>query len=319
MPRSSTAGSPRSGSDEGDRALLRRVRQIARHRLRPVVRAEVRAELAGTDDDLGPLGAGHPDAPVTVLPWDLDLTPAATIADLPLPPTELWTVPVDFLEGGAGQIDSMFGHLFAAGFTSESVGPVLEFGCGSARLLRHLLDHAREHEVWGVDIDAERIAWNQQHLSPPFRFAACSAEPHLPFEDNRFGLTYAGSVFTHIARLADAWLLELLRVTRPGGYLYLTVQDGRWIEATRDRAPEDQDWMNVLIERHGAVLDGLGTDAAVVAVGDPDLGPMVFHDRDALVHSWSQFAEVVSYNELAFYNQSAVVLRKGGSAVGQRP
>src|SRR5204863_7451754 len=46
---------------------------------------------------------------------------------------------------------------------------------------------------------------------------------HLPFEDRFFDLVYCGSVFSHMGEMCDAWLLELARVIRPGGTLYLTV------------------------------------------------------------------------------------------------
>src|SRR5207244_2674608 len=54
--------------------------------------------------------------------------------------------------------------------------------------------------------------------------------PPLAFEDRYFDFIYAGSVFTHIADLAEAWLMELRRIVRPGGRLYLTIQDERSIE-----------------------------------------------------------------------------------------
>jgi SAM-dependent methyltransferase len=74
----------------------------------------------------------------------------------------------------------------------------------------------------------------QQYLSPPFKFATNTSEPHLPFEDRSFDFIYACSVFTHIADLADLWLLELRRILRPGGRLYITIHDDRSIEVCLD-------------------------------------------------------------------------------------
>jgi ubiquinone/menaquinone biosynthesis C-methylase UbiE len=67
--------------------------------------------------------------------------------------------------------------------------------------------------------------WANRHLRPPFRFVTPTTLPHLPFADGYFQMIYAGSVFTHIADLADAWLLELRRVLAPGGRAYLTFHD----------------------------------------------------------------------------------------------
>jgi SAM-dependent methyltransferase len=54
--------------------------------------------------------------------------------------------------------------------------------------------------------------------------------PPLPFaEDNSFDLVYAFSVFTHIpAEHQEAWLLEMKRILKPGGFLVCTVA-GWWL------------------------------------------------------------------------------------------
>jgi ubiquinone/menaquinone biosynthesis C-methylase UbiE len=69
-------------------------------------------------------------------------------------------------------------------------------------------------------------------------FANTTTLPHVPYEDNYFDLIYAGSVFTHIADLADAWLLELKRILRPGGMLYVTVHDDHTLEVLRADFPD---------------------------------------------------------------------------------
>ena len=110
---------------------------------------------------------------------------------------------------------------------------ILDFGCGDGRIIRWLHD-LKDCEVWGVDLVGEYILLCQQYLSPPFKFATNTSELHLPFEDRSFDLIYACSVFTHIADLADAWLLELRRILRPEGRLFITVHDDRSIEMCLD-------------------------------------------------------------------------------------
>ena len=46
----------------------------------------------------------------------------------------------------------------------------LDFGCGSARVLRHFADEAGSAAFWGCDIDRASIEWDRAHLTPPFRF-----------------------------------------------------------------------------------------------------------------------------------------------------
>ena len=102
---------------------------------------------------------------------------------------------------------------------------ILDFGCGSGRMIRWLKDYAADREIWGTDINADYVTWCQQHLSPPFHFALTTTLPHLPFEDRYFDYIYAGSVFTHLDDLATAWMLELRRILSPGGRMYITIHD----------------------------------------------------------------------------------------------
>ncbi|MBL8763878.1 MAG: class I SAM-dependent methyltransferase [Phycisphaerae bacterium] len=143
------------------------------------------------------------------------------------PPRSLWYEYCDtldrFMEIGRHNAGTMRAILTRGGGDIGRGDRVLDFGCGAGPVIRCLKEIALEGEVWGVDVSVEHVTWCQQHLSPPFRFAVTTLLPHLPFEDRYFDLVYAGSVFSHISEMADAWLLELSRVIRPGGRLYVTL------------------------------------------------------------------------------------------------
>ena len=47
---------------------------------------------------------------------------------------------------------------------------VLDFGCGSGRVLHEFLPEAASGEFWGCDLHRPTIAWLDQHLSPPLHF-----------------------------------------------------------------------------------------------------------------------------------------------------
>ncbi len=112
---------------------------------------------------------------------------------------------------------------------------VLDFGCGSGRVLRHFLDEAEQAELWGCDIDAASVRWVNENLNPPVRCVQNGMAPPLPFEDRSFDLVYATSVFTHIDRWSD-WLLEMNRILTPDGLLVASfLGEGMW-EATVGRA-----------------------------------------------------------------------------------
>jgi len=142
-----------------------------------------------------------------------------------------------YLQQGRNDMTGMRRVLEADGF--DMMGEkIMEFGCSGGRLMRHLEAEARANEVWGVDLHSAAIHWAQAHLSPPFHFMTNTTAPHLPFEDNTFGLIFAGSVWTHIGELDDAWLLEMRRILRPGGRLYITISDENTLAEVKRTRPE---------------------------------------------------------------------------------
>jgi len=174
--------------------------------------------------------------------------PKVRVADLPVasrpvPPQETWISEKygksneEYLASGQRDVRDMLQILQAADVSLESLGNILEFGCGDGRMIRCFDQLADGREVWGADIDAGRIIWCKQHLTPPFRFVTTTTVPHLPFEDRYFGFIYAGSVFTHIDDLADAWLAELRRILRPGGALFITVHLQNDVALLREKHP----------------------------------------------------------------------------------
>ena len=70
-------------------------------------------------------------------------------------------------------------------------------------------------------------------LGAAFSLLVNTILPYLPFEDRYFDVIYAGSVFTHIDDFAQTWFLELRRVLRAGGTLYVTIHDRHSIQLAR--------------------------------------------------------------------------------------
>jgi len=102
---------------------------------------------------------------------------------------------------------------------------VCEWGCGPARIVRHLATSrlAEGLELFATDSDSDTIAWCRKNIDGvDFRDHARS--PSLPFEENELDFLFSVSVFTHLSEnMHHAWLKELLRVVRPGGFVLLTV------------------------------------------------------------------------------------------------
>jgi ubiquinone/menaquinone biosynthesis C-methylase UbiE len=238
-------------------------------------------------------------------------TPSA----LPLPPQEVWDgmaeTPDQYLASGKENIDKMREIAQSSGFSFEAGRRILEFGCSSGRMIRWLHDLADTCEIWGVDVSAPQIVWCQQHLSPPFQFVTTTTCPHLPFEDGYFDFIYAGSVFTYIADLADVWLLELKRIVRPGGLLYITVSDNHAIEYLLGRLAGEPltKMLASFLKEHIPSK----TSFAMFTITRSPKGAHVFYDRDYLREHWGRYLDVLSVTPEAYgipMFQTAVLLRK---------
>jgi SAM-dependent methyltransferase len=256
-----------------------------------------------------PLAPGEPYAFLT-RPMPAELAEDG----FPLPPPELWRrwglSAEAYLSSGRINVETMISILREAGAPVATIERVLDFGCAEGRMLRHLYNDS-ERQLWGVDINAERIAWCQQNLAPPMRFATTTTTPHLPFADCHFDLIYAISVFTHIGELADAWFLELLRILQPGGHLYLTIHDEHSIDVllNRHRAEGKHTELVDLLLRFDEKTGTFGRDWVYFAI-HADPGAMVFYRRDDLIEKWSRLVELRGVREEAVGYQTALTLRK---------
>lgn len=152
-------------------------------------------------------------------------------AELPLPPPDLIHMvagtedPDWFLESGGRAVDAIRINLERHGYRIEDARAVLDFGCGSGRVLRHwaALDGPAFH---GTDYNPVLVDWCASNLP----FAQCQVNtltPILTYDDDTFDLIYALSVFTHLPEVDQLlWMDELHRVLRPGGLLILTTHGG---------------------------------------------------------------------------------------------
>ena len=227
---------------------------------------------------------------------------------LPVPPPER-RLYGDSTEGwlalGEDNVRVMRELLREHGASIEEAGRILDLGCREGRMIRWLADLADTCEIWGTDVSATDILWCKQHLSPPFHFATTTLFPHLPFEDHYFGLVYAGSVFTHIDDLADAWFQELRRVLRPGGMLYITIHDrhtaslvGQW-----DHPQLNAFAQNAEFQRYAR------SDFGMFTLGRHDTS-QVFYDVAYLQKSLEPFFATQAVVQEAYTYQTAVLLER---------
>jgi SAM-dependent methyltransferase len=121
----------------------------------------------------------------------------------------------------------------------------LDFGGATGRVSRHMTrDPTRE--VWLCDININWIAWVDKFFNRPIHAFQNKFLPPLPIEDDYFDLISGFSVFTHLDKSEIPWLLELRRLLKPGGYLYLTVLDENVWDRLKD---PNWDWLFKSISR----------------------------------------------------------------------
>jgi SAM-dependent methyltransferase len=116
---------------------------------------------------------------------------------------------------------------------------VLDFGCGSGRLLVGWHALAGGHALTGCDISAELVDWARANLPPAIDLRVSLPLPPLPYADASFDTVFAVSVFTHLSLDSQRrWVDELRRVLNPGGSLLVTLHGESYLPHIFPGRPE---------------------------------------------------------------------------------
>jgi SAM-dependent methyltransferase len=114
---------------------------------------------------------------------------------------------------------------------------ILDFGCGCGRLIRHFLPHT-DAKLYGSDYNTRLIKWCSRKLTFG-EFRKNQLAPPLRYADESFDFIYLISVFTHLgADLQRAWIDELRRILRPGGYILFTTHGDRFFSFFNEKQVE---------------------------------------------------------------------------------
>jgi SAM-dependent methyltransferase len=123
------------------------------------------------------------------------------------------------------------------GLDIEKFDSILDFGCGCGRLIRHWNTLERP-AVHGSDYNPQLISWCKENLDFA-RFQLNDLVGRLRYENEKFDLIYAFSVFTHLTEPQHFhWIEELSRVLLPGGHLIITTHGERFLE---NLSPDDKE------------------------------------------------------------------------------
>ena len=101
---------------------------------------------------------------------------------------------------------------------------VLDFGCGVGRQLLHFTRFYPAPCYHACDVDGSAIDFITKNYPRVMAYTS-PFQPQLKYADGYFDMVYSVSIFSHLC-LEDhkPWLLELGRITKPGGFCFLTTE-----------------------------------------------------------------------------------------------
>ncbi|MGI8412731.1 MAG: class I SAM-dependent methyltransferase [Solirubrobacteraceae bacterium] len=224
----------------------------------------------------------------------------------------------EFTEGGRMAARELSSALEAGGGSLARVGSVLDFGCGSARVLPHIARLAPGARCSGCDVDSAAIEWAMRNR-PGLQWSRSGFVPPLPFRARSFDLVYSISVLSHLdERGQDQWLPEVARVLRPGGVALLSVHGPHAFEQFRTARVRTAWCPAQAFDRNPLAADEFVFEPYLRSVWNraelPGVGGgygLAFHGGDYLRARWSATIEVVDVLEQAMTGwQDIVVCRK---------
>ena len=113
-------------------------------------------------------------------------------------------------------------HLVEAGIDLGSLGRILDFGCGVGGSLPHLRKWFPATDLVGADISRKSLDVAQRRYPDLARFVHFGGGEPLPFDDGTVDVSFSACVFHHIPHDEhDRILRDLLRVIKPGGWLFI--------------------------------------------------------------------------------------------------
>lgn len=132
---------------------------------------------------------------------------------------------------------------------------ILDWGCGPARILRHLPDIVDESCIlYGTDYNEKTIKWCSENI-PKIHFSQNNLNPPLNYPSSNFEVVYGVSIFTHLSEEKHYnWFDELIRITKKDGVILLTTAGAIFKEIMTEKERKEFD-EGKLVTR-GKVVEG---------------------------------------------------------------
>lgn len=192
-----------------------------------------------------------------------------------------------FFMHGAHMLADIDRALTTQGLSLSTFERILDFGCGCGRFLIPLSQAVAPARLSGCDIDAEAIGWLSAHYPQLAGLVAGPHEPRSPYADESFDFVYGVSVFTHLPEdMQFAWLAELQRITKKGGWLVLTTHGRKFINEMPTKYHADFNERGFYYLDEAGITDGL-----------PTFYKGAYHLHHYIEREWSKYFRVVSISD----------------------
>ncbi len=185
----------------------------------------------------------------------------------------------------------------------NTVGNVLDWGCGCGRVLQYLSTEPLA-TIYGCDIDADNLNWCQQNIGFG-KYEVTGIEPPLPYDSNFFNLIYGISIFTHLSSEDEVkWLEELRRVVVPGGIVLMSVHGA--MTQFYHKSPDV-----IAAVQAGGWCDVGQNKALDASVPDPQRYRDIFHTPRRVFDVWSKHFDILDILQgYVGSNQDMIVMTK---------
>jgi SAM-dependent methyltransferase len=145
-------------------------------------------------------------------------------------------------------------------YQGDQTQDALDWGCGPARIIRHLPELAPTIRWYGSDYNSKSIEWFSANL-PTIVWKVNQITPPLDMADNSLDVVYGFSRFTHLsATNHELWAAELHRVLRSGGLAIVSTQGHNFLNLLTESEKKLFNKGQLVIR--GQVLEGHRTYSA---------------------------------------------------------
>lgn len=192
------------------------------------------------------------------------------------------------------------------GITPRRGVTLLDWQCGDGRVTRHFLDNWAGADIWGIDSNAEKIAFCKRRFGAG-AFVHGSFTASAPLSTERFDAVYSLSAMPFLpVKDQRRWTEELGRLLKPGGLAVLAFS-GECAAAYLSRYL-DGDWWSRWKSK--GYSDDLCDRELKAKLGVPDYAPDVFRSAENVKIESSQIFDTLAIEPARFGYLDVAILRR---------